>query len=395
MAKSPENPPVEVRLQKCEIAWRSLSAIREAEANPKLHPIEQVERLAASIEKFGFVVPVQVDEDGVLIAGHGRVAAAKRLGLAEVPVQVLRGLDDAQIRALRIVDNRLAEMSEWNRDLLGEELTALRGEHFDLKATGFSDEEFDELLAGDESGAEPPDPDDAASKAVSRPGDVWLCGKHRLACGDPADPATLALAIGDGKRPPPLLLTDLGRSGCDDPAPVFEASGADVAYVWTDPMGGPGLAVALAAAGFQHRTTLIWDKERMGGRGKRYRIEHEVCVYAVRKGGKSRWVGDRKQHSVWNFDGDKPLAPPVDCFAKPLRNNSKRGHAYLDPWLGTGTSLIAGEMSGRICVGVEVRPDRLDAVVRRWQRRTGKDATLEGGKETFAARAKSKRGKGK
>ena len=334
--------PIPVRLPKCEIAQRPLSEIREADGNSKLHPVEQVERLAESIERFGFVNPVLITGDGELVAGHGRLAAARRLGLAEIPVIVLDGLTPDQVRALRIADNRLPEMSEWNVDLLHDELRHLQGSDFDLKAVGFTDEEVDGLMdlpAPDDPGAADPEDDEGA---VSQPGDVWIAGRHRLVCGDPATADAVSTAMEGKGRKPHMLLTDHGRSGSEDPDAVFALCDLDVAYVVAQPMEAAGAMVAMEAAGWTIRTQLMWDKERMAGRGKRYRLEHEVILYAVRKSRKSHWIGDRKQSSMWVF-GDagsagiaRPLNPPPELFAKALKNNSARGEAFLDPWLGAG-----------------------------------------------------------
>ena len=388
-----DEEPAEVRLHNGEIAQRRLSDIRESDANAKVHPVEQVERLAESIERFGFRDPIRIDENDEIIAGHGRLAAAKRLGLEEVPVIVLRGLSPEQIRALRINDNRLAEMSEWNAPLLRDELRSLRGGDFDLKAVGFSDEEFDSLLADDDGGVDPGPDESADEKAFVRPGEVWIAGRHRLICGDPADAKVVERTLDDDGIAPHLLVSDLGRAGIDDPRPVLAACGADVLYIWTTPLAFPALLPAIAETGFDFRTAIMWDKERMGGRARRYRLEHEVCSYAVRRGAKSRWVGDRMQNTAWRFEGDKPLSPPPDCYGKAMRNNSKRGDRVLDPWLGGGTGLIAAEMTGRKLVGIEASPARLDKALRRWERRTGKSATLDGGKETFAERRKAVREK--
>ena len=377
MTDSTRNDPPEVRLPKGEIASCSLSEIREAAGNSKRHPPEQVQAIADSIQAFGFRNPVQVTRDGVLIAGHGRVAAARKLGLEEVPA-IVYDLDEAQVKALRIADNRTAEMSHWDVPVLAEELVSLRDGDFDISAVGFSDEQLDELMAASlEDGTDPVEPDPEA-RTVSRTGDVWIAGRHRLVCGDPLDPGTVAAAVGETS--PSMLVSDLGRSGfpVEEVDAVVAGFGGDVLYVWTDPLAFPRLVHGVREGGFEYRTMLVWDKQRLAGRGKRYRDEHEVGIYATRPGSKSRWRGDRKQFSVLEFDGDKPLSPPVELFARHLKNSSGRKDVVFDPWLGLGTVAIAAETTGRTVVGIESDPGRLDAVLRRWVQRTRGDAFREG-----------------
>ena len=366
----------EVRLPNCEIAWRSLSEITEAAGNPKVHSAEQVKELADSISKFGWMHPIEVTPTGELITGHGRLAAARRLGLSEVPVQVIE-VDATTAKAMRISDNRLAEGSEWNVELLGAELADLREVDFDTSVVGFSDDDIDDLLAQDPETGEPVEPDSKV-KPVSKRGDVWVAGRHRLICGDPSDPKMVARVL-DGAEPD-LMVTDWGRSGADDPAPAIAAFPGRVAYIWGDPMRFADMFKALHDAEFAVRAQLVWDKARMTGRGKRYRTEHEVAAYAVREGSKSAgWRGDRSQLSVWEFD-DKPLSLPVDAFSKTLKNSSGRGGLVFDPFIGQGTVLVAAEMTGRTFIGMEADPARLDAAVRRWGRRAGDTAKKLRGK---------------
>lgn len=389
--------------------------------NARTHSDDQVTTIAASIAEFGFNNPVLVDEQGEIIAGHGRLSAAQRLGLVEVPVIVLGHLSEAQKRAFRLADNRIALDAGWDEDLLAAELHALNGDGFDLALTGFSDEELDELLAplldeetvpshADEEAVPEPQPE-----AVTRPGDLWCLGEHRLFCGDSRDAGAVERLIA-GKAlllmvtDPPYGVNDdpdwrnrsglarTGRTGKvanDDIADwreVWSLFPGDVAYIWHGGLHAGTVGESLRVCGFELRAQIIWAKPRFAiGRGA-YHWQHEPCWYAVRKNREAHWAGDRKQTTLWaigsgDAEEDAPTAhgtqKPVDCMRKPILNHTREGERVFDPFLGSGTTLIAAETTGRSCLGLEIDPVYADVAIRRWQSFTGRQAVLEENGRSF------------
>ena len=370
--------------------------------------------------QFGWTVPVLVADDGEVIAGHGRILAATQLGLTEAPVIVLDHLTEAQRRAYRIADNKLTELGAWDEALLAGELHELLAEDFDLSVVGFSDAELDELLAGDgEDGTR--DGEDEVPETpvdpVSRPGDLWLLGPHRLLCGD----ATVATDVERvlGGVSPLLMVTDppygveydpswrnkagaastrrTGKVLNDDRADWREAWAlfpGDVAYVWHGALHATTVAESLEAAGFAIRSQIIWAKERLVLSRGDYHWQHEPCWYAVKKAGKGHWAGDRKQTTLWQVSSRDQDAEtvhgtqkPVECMRRPILNNSSPGQAVYEPFMGSGTTLIAAETTGRVCLGIELNPAYVDVAVERWQRFTGKTGVLDGSGEAFGALA--------
>jgi DNA modification methylase len=390
-------------------------------ANARMHPSEQVAQLAASIAEFGFNVPVLVDDTGVLIAGHGRVLAAKALGLEAIPAIRLGHLTEAQARAFRLADNQLALNSTWDESLLAAELRELREDEFDLGVIGFDQAMLDRLLAdgaGDEGNAGAGDPDAPAPEPpvvpVTRPGDLWQLGPHRLLCGDATSAPDVARLL-DGATPH-LMITDppygvnydpewrneagvsatmrTGKVANDDRADWRQAWAlfpGDVAYVWHAGVHSRTVIDSLEAVGFVIRSQIVWAKSRFVlGRGD-YHWQHEPCLYAVRKGATGHWQGARDQATLWAISngGDEDAATvhgtqkPVECMRRPILNNSAVGEAIYDPFLGSGTTLIAAEAAGRACYAVDIDPRYVDVAVQRWQRTTGMAAILAGEERTF------------
>jgi len=402
-----------------------LERLKPYARNAKTHGADQVAKIAGSMAQFGWTVPCLVAEDGELIAGHGRILAAEQLGLTEVPVIVLDRLTEAQRRAYRIADNKLTELGAWDEALLAGELQVLLAEDFDLSVVGFSDAELDELLAGDgdEDGARDGEDEipDTPADPVSRPGDLWLLGPHRLLCGD----ATVATDVERvlGTVTPLLMVSDppygveydpswrnkagaaatrrTGKVLNDDRADWREAWAlfpGDVAYVWHGALHAATVAESLEACGFTIRSQIIWAKERLVLSRGDYHWMHEPMWYAVKKSGKGHWAGDRKQTTLWqiaNRDQDAETVhgtqKPVECMRRPMLNNSSPGQAVYEPFMGSGTTLIAAETTGRVCHGIELNPAYVDVAVERWQRFTGKAAVLDGSGESFVNLAGAKR----
>lgn len=387
-------------------------------ANARTHSAEQVGEIARSIEAFGFTVPVLVDEAGGIIAGHGRVMAAKKLGLADVPVMVASGWTDEQKRAYVLADNKIALNAGWDDDLLKAELAALSAANFDLGLTGFDAADLAGLGMGPVRG-DPEETPEPPKIPVSQLGDIWLLGNHKVLCGDSTSADAVAQLLGDAK--PHLMVTDppygvnydpdwrnradrangkpygaraVGLVQNDDRADWTEAYRlfpGGVAYVWHPP-GARQVEFfnSLVAADFEIRMQVIWAKQQFPiGRGN-YHVQHEPCWYAVRKGSTAHWQGSRKESTLWEID--KPVKSetghstqkPIECMRRPILNNSETGDAIYDPFLGSGTTLIAAEMEVRKCFGLELDPVYVDVIVQRWESFTGRIARLEADGRAFS-----------
>ena len=385
--------------------------------NPRRNE-KAIATVAASIAEFGWRQPIVVDEGMVILAGHTRLAAAQQLGLETAPVHIAKGLSEAQARAFRIMDNRSGENAEWDNELLGLELGDLLDAEFDLGLTGFTDEELNALINGlAEDGTGPQEGEDDVPETpenpVSRPGDLWILGNHRLLCGD-STVATDVERVLDGVKPL-LLVSDppygveydpgwrnktgaaktkrTGKVLNDDRADWREAWAlfpGDVAYVWHGALHAATVAESLEAVGFNVRSQIIWAKDRLVLSRGDYHWQHEPCWYAVKKTGKGHWAGDRKQTTLWqiaNKDQDAKTVhgtqKPVECMRRPILNNSSPGQAVYEPFMGSGTTLIAAETSGRVCLGIELNPAYVDVAVERWQQFMGKAAVLDQDGRTF------------
>lgn len=388
--------------------------------NARTHSEEQVAQVAASIREFGFTNPVLISADNDIIAGHGRVMAARKLGLENIPCIRLAHLTETQRRAYVLADNKLALNSGWDDELLKLELASLGDDkNFDLGLTGFSETELTALLSVQtvEGNTDPDETPEAPATSVSVLGDLWTLGNHRIICGDSTFIDTVQKLLGSVK--PHLMVTDppygvhydpewrnkavrLNRNGKsigakatgkvfnDDKADWSDAWAlfpGDVAYVWSAP--GPlqcKVHDSLIASAMEVRQQIIWAKSDFAiGRGH-YHYQHEVCWYAVKKGATGHWNGDRKQTTLWQIP--KPAKSetghgtqkPVECMKRPIENNSSPGQAVYEPFSGSGTTIIAAEMTGRCCYAVELNPAYVDVAILRWQDFTGKEAIHESGK---------------
>lgn len=395
------------------IDYRPIGDLIPYARNARTHSQAQVALIAGSIREYGFTNPVLVDGASGIIAGHGRVLAARQLGLATVPVIELAHLSEAQKRAYVLADNKLAEQAGWDRELLALEVGDLDDLGLDLTTLGFDAGELDALLHGAAADPReevvPPVPD----VPVSRPGDLWVLGRHRLLCGDATDADAVGRLLA-GVRPE-LMVTDppygvmydpgwRNRAGASETKRVgkvlnddradWRAAWAlfpgDVAYVWHGALHATTVADSLLAAGFAVRSQIIWAKERLVLSRGDYHWQHEPCWYAVRTTGKGHWSGDRKQTTLWTIPSrDQDAATvhgtqkPVDCMRRPILNNSSAGQAIYEPFSGSGTTLIAAETTGRACHAIELDPAYVDVAVLRWQAFAGEVAVLEGDGRTF------------
>ncbi|MCQ0972202.1 site-specific DNA-methyltransferase [Paracoccus sp. TK19116] len=388
--------------------------------NARTHSEAQVAGLAGSIREFGFNNPVLVDGANGIIAGHGRVLAAQKLGLSDVPVIELSHLSETQKRAYIIADNRLAEQAGWNAQLLSLELGDLADLDVDLTSLGFEGAELDKLLGHDAPDPHEEETPEPPSDPVSRPGDLWILGSHRLICGSSTDPDTVTrilngvtphLLVSDppyGVNYDPAWRNEVGAAKTKRTGKVLNDDRADwreawalfpgeVAYVWHGALHAATVAESLEATGFAIRSQIIWAKERLVLSRGHYHWQHEPCWYAVR--GTGHWSGDRKQSTLWTIPGRDQDAKtvhgtqkPVECMRRPMLNNSSPGQAVYEPFCGSGSSIIAAETTGRHCYAVELDPAYVDVIVLRWQAFTGKKAVLEGDGRTFGTIAAERQG---
>lgn len=387
--------------------------------NPRQHSPEQIELIAKSMIEDGVTSPILVDEDGVIIYGHGRRMAAEKNGFTQYPVIVAKGWTEQQKRAYRIKDNSLALLSTWSTDLLRVELGELSSAGYDMPLLGFDDVQLVQFMSVP-SGADPEVTPEPPVKPVSRTGDLWIMGKHRLLCGDSTKSDDVDRVLG-GKNPH-LMVTDppygvdydpgwrddrasksptmgnrkdtaKGSVSNDDRADwreVFALFGGDVAYVWCASLTNDAAIGGLEAIGLLRRSLIIWSKTHIAvGRGD-YQWQHELCWYAVRKGRTGHWAGDRKQATVWNIDKPQKsetghsTQKPIECMRRPIQNNSKPGDYVYEPFAGSGTTIIAAEMMNRYALAIELAPNYVDVCVERWMTFAKGDAILDGDGRTFA-----------
>ena len=381
--------------------------------NARTHSDEQVGQIAASIKEWGWTTPVLVDEDGGIIAGHGRTMAAKRLGMREVPVMVARGWSDEKKRAYVLADNKLAINAGWDDSMLALELKELGGLGFDLDLTGFSLDEINALTPMEvEPGLTDEDAvPEAPEEPTTRLGDVWVLGQHRLMCGDSTsidemqkltDNQLVDMWLTD----PPYNVAYEGATGLtiqnDDmgdeqfrqflrdsyvTADTVLKPGA-VFYIWHADLEGYNFRGAAKDAGWKIRQCLIWKKSSLVMGRQDYHWKHEPCLYGWKEGAGHLWAADRKQTTILEFDkpsrnGEHPTMKPVALFEYQMLNNTKGGDIVLDSFGGSGTTIIAAEKNGRRGYLMELDPKYCDVIIKRWQDYTGNQAIHAENSKTF------------
>lgn len=402
---------------------KSLGDLVPFARNSRTHSDLQINQICASIREFGFTNPVLIDDAGTIIAGHGRVMAAHKLGLESVPCIVLAGLTDAQKRAYVIADNKLAMNAGWDFDLLASELEGLQADGFDLALLGFADDELHDLLADASPGKTDPDEvPEVPVTPITQTGDVWLLGEHRLMCGDSTSPAALQrLTDGalvdmwltdppynvayEGKTKAALTIQNDSMSDGNFRQFLRDAyTAADsvmkpgaVFYIWHADSEGYNFRGAAHDIGWQVRQCLVWKKSTMVLGRQDYQWMHEPCLYGWKGGAGHLWASDRKQTTVLEFDkparnGEHPTMKPVALFAYQLLNNTKGGDVVLDSFGGSGTTLIAAEENGRVARIMELDPRYCDVIIKRWQAFAGKVAVHEETGRTFDEISESGRG---
>jgi DNA modification methylase len=397
-----------------------------------------VDRMCGSIREFGFKIPVLARSDGEVVDGHLRLKAARKLGswpggdTSSIPVILCDEWTPAQVKAFRIMVNRSVTWADWDEELLAIELQELNASDFDLSLTGFDPREIDGLLAipeKEEANAVPPVPDNP----VSRPGDLWICGKHRILCGDSTSADAVAKLLGD--RKPKLMVTDppygieldsewrdrAGLNGCGpaessymkqrtkghtettisgdtraDWSEAFElVPSLQIAYVWHASVFTREVLNGLLRIDFLHPQQIIWNKGRTVLTRTHYWYQHEPCWYVRKKN--APWFGKAGENStIWDSPSpkfimggsgeekyDHPTQKPVDLMRRPILNHTKRGELVYEPFLGSGTTLAAADLTERVCCGMELDPKYVDVIVQRWQTLSGNKAKLDGDGRTF------------
>jgi DNA modification methylase len=385
--------------------------------NARTHSDAQVAQIAASMIEWGWTNPVLISPDGQILAGHGRVLAARKLGYSDCPVMVAEGWTETQKRAYILADNRIAENAGWDEEMLRIELQALQSLGFDLDITGFDADALAELLAGDEPDNEGQTDEDAVPEVnetpISRPGDLWVMGPHRLLCGDATEAASYeALLQGEQGESVDMVFTDPPYNVNYANSASDKLSGKDRAIL-NDNLGSGfydfllaaltqmvthckgGIYVAMSSseldvlqaafrdAGGKWSTFIIWAKNTFTLGRADYQRQYEPILYGWREGASRHWCGDRDQGDVWQIKKPHkndlhPTMKPVELVERAIRNSSRPGDAVLDCFGGSGTTLIAAEKSGRVARLMELDPKYVDVIVRRWEDFTGKKAIREG-----------------
>ena len=368
--------------------------------NARTHSPEQINKLRSSLREFGFINPVIIDRDFGVIAGHGRILAAKEEGIAEVPCVFADHLTEAQKKAYIIADNRMAMDAGWDEELLRVEIEALQAEAFDLSLTGFDDKELSDLFKDDADVQEDDFDVDAELEkpTFSKTGDVWTLGRHRLVCGDSTKADTFEVLMNGRKAnlvvtDPPYNVNYEGTAGkikndnlADEKFYQFlfdafsniEKVMADDAsiYVFHADTEGLNFRKAFSDAGFYLSGCCIWKKPSLVLGRSPYQWQHEPCLYGWKKSGKHQWYSDRKQTTIWEFEKtkkntDHPTMKPIPLLAYPIQNSSMSNTLVLDPFGGSGSTLIACEQTDRDCYTIELDEKYCDVIVKRYIEQTG------------------------
>jgi DNA modification methylase len=396
--------------------------------NSRTHSDAQVAQIAASIKEFGFLNPIIIDGENGIIAGHGRVLAAQKLGMSELPVVEADHLTDAQRKAYVIADNRLALNAGWDNQVLTTELAALQELDFDLDLLGFDGKELAELLKPEvvEGQTDEDEVPDAPEVPVTKPGDIWVLGKHRLMCGDSTSidaietlmhgqfadmwltdpPYNVALGFDEtpeqakkrNRRTDGLTVkndkmdNDSFRQFLRDSYSAADANmkAGAVFYIWHADSEGYNFRGAASDIGWKIRQCLIWRKSSLVMGRQDYHWMHEPCLYGWKEGAGHLWASDRKQTTIFDFvkpsrNGQHPTMKPVELFEYQMLNNTKGSDIVLDSFGGSGTTIIACEKHGRIARLMELDEKYCDVIIKRWQDFTGQEAVLESTGETYNA----------
>lgn len=410
-------PATTTLVEKMDVSMWPIERIIPYARNARKIPPEAVDKVAASIKEFGWRQPIVVDREGVIICGHTRLLAAQKLALRTAPVHVAENLSPAQVRAYRLLDNRSHEETSWDHDLLGLELLDLKGMGVDLDLTGFNLPEIDELLARAEGRNGLTDPDsvpDVPQNPVSLPGDLWLLGDHRLLCGDATTPNAFERLLPDGYADmvftdPPFNVNysqpskEPGRAGRkianDNLGLAFGDFLGDACrnliqvtcgaiYICMSSSEIDTLKREFVGAGGHWSTFIIWAKSNFTLGRSDYQRQYEPILYGWPQNGHHYWCGARDQGDVWHVNKPTsndlhPTQKPVELMERAIANSSKVHNTVLDPFGGSGSTLIASEKTGRQARLIELDPKYVDTAVIRWQQFTGREAVLDKAGRSF------------
>ncbi len=398
-----------------EIIEKPIDSLKVYTNNARTHSEQQIAEIMNSVQNFGFLDPIEIGEDNIVISGHARLAAARKLGLTHVPTITHRHLDPNARKAYILAANRLAMSAGWDSSLLQEELGELKDADFDLSLTGFTDEEIENYLNPEILNDSLEDEDGEQSlgqgQDITLPGDMWVLGEHLVKCGD-STCATDVDELLDGHKPN-LMVTDppygvdydpewreeackgvgersKGKVKNDDRidwTDVYSLFPGNVMYVWHAGKYSATVSKNIEDCGFEIVSQIIWAKQHFALSRGDYHWQHEPCWYAVRKGKKHSWRGKRDQSTLWEIKNNNAFGnskteetfghgtqKPMECMARPIENNSKPNEYIYDPFGRSGTTLMACEKLGRKCLTMEIDPRYVDMIIRRWQKATGKQA---------------------
>lgn len=391
-----------------------IDSLTALENNPRHHSTEQIQKIKESIERFGFTNPILAHKDRTIIAGHGRVDAAKSAGHTTVPV-IFLDMDKPDAVLYALADNQMSELSRWNDENLAKIAKELDDLGMNLQDAGFRIDEVEKML-GDEVESEQKIEKDEI-ETLAQPGDIWELGKHRVLCGDSCSPEAVEMVLGGVK--PGLMVTDppygvdyspewrnewRKKVGISESERIVRIEGdddwdwrdslalfpGDVMYVWHAGLHSGRVFQNIESLGFEIRAQIIWVKSGPTfGRGHYHwrheacyfaerqgavRKEHDPCYYAVREGGDANWQGSRTESTVWETGVDlqdvtiHSTQKPLAVIVSPIKNHTVEGDAVYDPFLGSGTTLIASQQLNRVCYGIEIKPEFVDVIIARFQR---------------------------
>ena len=414
------------------IEMKSVEELIQYSKNARTHSESQIAQIANSIIEFGFTNPVLIDGDKGIIAGHGRLMAAKKLNLSQIPVVTLDHLSEAQKRAYIIADNKLAENAGWDEEILANELQDLKEENFDLDLIGFEDQELEKLFTNFYENGEQKEEEnipETEENPISKSGDIWILGNHKLICGDSCKIETYQLLLenelADMTFTDPPYNVDYGNTmkdnligkknsktgkeyknasgqrtilndnlGNDFPKFLFDCCSNILAltkgacYICMSSSELHSLQKSFRDAGGKWSTFIVWAKNHFTLGRSDYQRQYEPILYGWKEQNDHYWCGDRNQSDVWYFNKPNksdlhPTMKPVELCKKAILNSSKTDDIVLDPFGGSGSTLIAAEQAKRRCRMIELDQKYVDVIIKRWQNLTDKKATLLKSGETF------------